>query len=145
MSSFSPLRIRIFLLLSLLVGSEIALESRRSFIPIGMGQMITRRLRPARACSPTPIPLLSQPRLQDTSFYLCSGGMFYSSQVSRPKTGVRQCDGSNFRKGWQWVDCKAGRCGGGMRRGILCERHGKGKEDGGEKYGLGEEVQSTLS
>src|SRR5260370_21207990 len=59
------------------------------------GPTITRRLRPARACFPTTIPRLSQPHLQDASFYLCSGldGMLYLSQVSLPKTGVRQCDG----------------------------------------------------
>ena len=66
--------------------------SRAGFIPIGMCQTVTRRLRPGLAC--ILIPLLTHPRLAWRKILSFSSldNQKYARQASYASTRVRQCD-----------------------------------------------------
>jgi hypothetical protein len=73
-------------LLSLLGGVR-GYSSLAGFIPIGMGQVVTHRLRLDNHESPTPIPLFTQPRLagHDTLPFSCLG------KSGKPRTKIEDC------------------------------------------------------
>jgi hypothetical protein len=78
-------------------------RSLAGFIPIGMGQMITRRLRPVHACVvclPPQILLLTQPRLAGHNILSC---LCWGDVPKSDKPCTRLC---MQRTSVRWRDCQ---------------------------------------